>query len=100
MRYFIGNSILAWFISGITLQIYYDRYLIKSLSIGGIFFATIVIIIGSAIIWGAVIIGCSLKLKGTAYYEEISPVLIGGMITHLILIWGPLAGQFMKKKEE
>ena len=56
-------------------------------------------IIGSAIIWGAVILGCSLKLRGTSYYNEISPVLIGGMLTHLVLIWGTLASQ-LKKKEE
>ncbi|MFC2151494.1 hypothetical protein ACFLSE_03125 [Bacteroidota bacterium] len=54
-------------------------------------------IIASAIIWGAVIIGCSLKLRGTTYYQEISPVLIGGMLTHLFFIWGPLVSQFKKK---
>ena len=43
-------------------------------------------IIASAIVWGAVIIGCSLKLKGTPYYDEISPILIGGAIFHLIFI--------------
>ncbi len=57
-------------------------------------------IIGSAIIWGAVIVGCSLKLRGTSCYEEISLVLIGGMLTHLFLIWGPLAAQFKKKEEK
>jgi len=31
-----------------------------------------IFIIASAIIWGAVIIGCSLKLKGTGCYDEIS----------------------------
>lgn len=55
-------------------------------------------IIGSAIIWGAVIIGCSLKLKGTGYYDQISPVLIGGTLAHLLFIWGPLAAQFLKNK--
>lgn len=55
-------------------------------------------IIGSAIIWGAVIIGCSLMLRGTSCYQAISNVLIGGMITHLIFIWGPLASQFKKKE--
>ena len=54
-------------------------------------------IIGSAIIWGAVIIGCSLKLRGTSYYQEISSILYGCMITHLILIWVPLVSQFKKK---
>ncbi|MCK5028349.1 MAG: hypothetical protein KAR57_01855 [Bacteroidales bacterium] len=57
-------------------------------------------IIGSAIIWGAIIVGCSLKLRGTSYYEEISPVLIGGMLTHLFLIWGPLAVQLKKRAKK
>ena len=57
------------------------------------------LIIASAIIWGLVIVGCALKLKGTSYYEEISPVLIGGVITHMVLIWTPLGMQFRKKKE-
>ncbi len=57
-------------------------------------------IISSAIIWGAVIIGCALKLKGTPYYEEISPILIGGVIVHMVLIWIPLGvnlGKLSKK---
>ncbi len=58
------------------------------------------LIITSAIIWGLVIVGCSLKLKGTEYYQEISPILIGGVITHMLLIWTPLGIQFGKKKKE
>lgn len=57
-------------------------------------------IIASAIIWGIVIIGCSLKLKGTTCYDEISLILTGGAGFHLLLIWGPLANQLLKKKEE
>lgn len=57
-------------------------------------------IIASAIIWGAVIIGCSLKLKGMGCYDEISLILSGGAGFHLIFIWGPLAAQLRKKKEE
>ncbi len=38
------------------------------------------IIIASAIIWGAVLIGCSFSLKGTDCYEEIYLILFGGMI--------------------
>lgn len=53
-------------------------------------------IIASAIIWGAVIIGCALKLKGTSCYDEISLILIGGAGAHLILVWGPLGNQFRK----
>ncbi len=58
------------------------------------------LIIASAVIWGAVIIGCALKLKGTPYYEEISPILFGGVICHLLIIWTPLGSQFRKKKKE
>ncbi len=58
------------------------------------------LIIASAIIWGLVIVGCALKLRGTPYYEEISPVLIGGVITHMLLIWAPLGIQLRKKKED
>lgn len=48
--------------------------------------------IASALIWGAVIIGCSWKLKGTGGYDEIQLILYGGVITHLILIGGVIAG--------
>ncbi len=57
-------------------------------------------IIASAIVWGAVIVGCSLKLKGTPYYEEISPILFSGVIIHFILICVPLGIQFKRMKEE
>ena len=57
-------------------------------------------IIASAIIWGAVIIGCSLKLKGTECYDEISNILIAGAGFHLLFLWGPLANQFRKIKRE
>ncbi|PLX23471.1 MAG: hypothetical protein C0597_00955 [Marinilabiliales bacterium] len=53
-------------------------------------------ILGSAIIWAAIIIGCSLKLHGTNCYNEISLILSGGFIGHLVLIWGPVVG-FIKK---
>ena len=54
--------------------------------------------ITSAIIWGIVIIGCSLRLKGTGCYDEISTILYIGVFTHIILIWTPLAIQFKKKR--
>jgi len=57
-------------------------------------------IIASAVVWGAVIMGCALKLKGTSMYEEISLILYGGVIFHLLFIWGPLAAQFKAKKEK
>lgn len=59
-----------------------------------------IFIIASAIIWGAVIIACSLKLKGTGCYDEISYILSAGAGFHLLFIWGPLAIQFKKIKKE
>ncbi len=53
-------------------------------------------ILGSAIIWGAVILGCSFALKGTESYDKIQNILAAGAATHLILIWGPLVGLFLK----
>ncbi|MGD8455125.1 MAG: hypothetical protein PVF83_01985 [Anaerolineales bacterium] len=53
-------------------------------------------ILASAIIWGAVIVGCALKLKGTACYDEISLILIGGAGAHLLFVWAPLGNQFQK----
>ncbi len=65
----------------------------KAITIGGL-------IIGSAIIWGAVIVGSSFALKGTDCYQEIQKILFGGVITHLILIWGPMSAMFAKMKKE
>lgn len=47
-----------------------------------------------------VIIGCSLKLQGTPCYDEINLILSGGVVFHLLFIWGPLGIQFRKNKEE
>lgn len=58
------------------------------------------LIIVSAIIWGAVIVGCSFALKGTECYPEIQNILVGGVISHLILIWGPLGILLKKNKPE
>ena len=57
-------------------------------------------IIGSTILWGAVILGCSFRLKGTGCYDEISNILIMGASFHLLLIWGPLAVQFKKQDKD
>ncbi|MCP4569452.1 MAG: hypothetical protein GY841_17895 [FCB group bacterium] len=59
-----------------------------------------VYIIGSAIIWGAVLLGCSFKLKGTECYQEISYILSAGAGIHLLFIWGPLAAQLKKLYKE
>jgi len=48
-------------------------------------------IIGSAIIWGAVLLGCSFALKGTECYTKIQIILIFGASSHLLFIWGPLS---------
>lgn len=56
-------------------------------------------IIASALVWGAVIIGCSLKLKGTSCYDQISNILIGGSAIHLIVIW-PLVGNLLKNIQD
>jgi len=56
-------------------------------------------IIGSALVWGLVIIGCSFALKGTECYGEIQNILFGGTAIHLILIWGPLAARLKKQGE-
>jgi len=54
-------------------------------------------VIGSAIIWGAAIIGSALKLKGTDCFNEIILILGATAGIHLILIWGPLAAQWKKQ---
>ena len=58
-----------------------------------------IFIISSAIVWGAVIIACASKLKGTSCYDEISLILYGGVIFHLFFIWAPLGAMFRKNKE-
>lgn len=47
------------------------------------------LILGSAIIWAAVIMACSSALKGTECYDKIQNLLAAGVISHLIIIWGP-----------
>jgi len=56
------------------------------------------LIIASAIIWGAVIIGCAFVLKGTPYKEDVNRILYGGVIFHLLFIWNPLEKYFKKDK--
>lgn len=58
------------------------------------------IIIASAIIWGLVMIACSLKLRETDCYNQISLILFGGVFSHLLFIWGPLGVMFGKKKKD
>ena len=46
-----------------------------------------VLIIASAIVWGLVILGCSISLKGTGCYEQISSILFVGAASHLIVVY-------------
>ncbi len=55
------------------------------------------IIITSAIIWGVVIVGCAWVLKGTPFKEQITNILIGGVVCHLLFIWAPIENMFKKK---
>ena len=57
-------------------------------------------ILASAIVWGAVIIGCALVLKGTPFKQDVTNILIGGASFHLLFIWGPLGNLFRKKNVE
>jgi hypothetical protein len=56
-------------------------------------------IIASAIVWGAVIIGCAMVLKGTPYKEDVTYILYAGTVIHLIFIWGTLATQLKELKK-
>ncbi|MFO7843394.1 MAG: hypothetical protein R6V16_06245 [Bacteroidales bacterium] len=58
-----------------------------------------VLIIASTIIWGAVIIGCALKLKGTSFSKEINLILFFGMLAHLLFVWAPLKQLYKKEKK-
>lgn len=53
------------------------------------------LIIGSAIIWGVVIIACALALRGTGHFSRVSYLLVIGVIAHFLLVWIPLG----KKKQ-
>ena len=57
-------------------------------------------IIGSAILWGVVMLGCAFALKGTDGYLKIQLILGGGAVAHLLFIWVPLGAQFAKKNKE
>jgi len=57
-------------------------------------------ILGSAIIWGAVILGTGFILKGTPYKDEVIRTIAAGSGFHLILIWGPLSSMSILKKKD
>ena len=56
------------------------------------------LIIGSAIIWGAVIIGSAVILKGTPYKEQMIRLIWGGTMFHFLFIWAPLGTLFKSDK--
>ncbi|MCK4696656.1 MAG: hypothetical protein KAT74_12880 [Candidatus Cloacimonetes bacterium] len=56
-------------------------------------------IILSAIIWGAVIIGTSIVLKGTPFKDEIINIISGASVVHLLFIWAPIGIIFKKEKK-
>lgn len=58
------------------------------------------LIIASAIIWGAVMIGSALVLKGTPYKEEVNRIILYGVIFHFLFIWTPLGTLFKNKKQD
>ncbi|PLW94759.1 MAG: hypothetical protein C0592_01860 [Marinilabiliales bacterium] len=55
-------------------------------------------IIGSAIIWGATILGGALILKEN--FKQVSVIFSSAAAIHLIIIWVPLAAQLKKQREE
>ncbi|MDP8208078.1 MAG: hypothetical protein P9L92_15545 [Candidatus Electryonea clarkiae] len=57
------------------------------------------IIIANAIIWGFVMIACSLALKGTEAFKEIQFILSGGATMSLIIV-GLGIIPFKKKNED
>ena len=56
-------------------------------------------ILTSAIVWGLVIVGCSVSLKETDCYERISALLFGGAASHLIVVY-PLLINRLRRYEK
>lgn len=44
------------------------------------------VVVANAIVWGAVIIGCSLALKGTGAYKEIQTILAVGAVASMSVV--------------
>jgi hypothetical protein len=57
-------------------------------------------ILGSAIIWGATIVGASLMMPGFENKARVLSLLGSGAGVHLILVWGPLAAALKKLRAE
>lgn len=58
------------------------------------------IIIISALIWGAIIVWCAYELKGTEYKDKITHIISGGAIMHFITVWAPIGLLAAKQKKE
>ncbi len=58
------------------------------------------LIIASAIIWGAVMIGSALILKDTPCKEQVNRLVMFGAVFHLLFIWAPLGSMFKNKKQD
>lgn len=59
-----------------------------------------IFIIASAIIFGLLLLMCSIKLKGTDCYQTISTILSMGFVAHLLFIWGPLTAIVKRQKRK
>lgn len=57
------------------------------------------VILASAIVWGAVLIGSSIILKGTPYKVQMFNILLGGIAVHMLFIWAPLGRQLRSKEK-
>ncbi|KPL13621.1 MAG: hypothetical protein AMS26_13605 [Bacteroides sp. SM23_62] len=58
------------------------------------------LIIASAIVWAAVILGCAMVLKDSPYKDEINRIIVGVMLFHLLFIWAPLGSELRKRNKE
>ncbi len=57
-------------------------------------------IISSAIIWGAVLIYVAYILKGTDFKNDVTGIIAGGIIFHLLFLWIPLGKQLQSKNND
>lgn len=46
----------------------------------------VAVVLTNAILWGFVMIGCSLVLKGTGAYKEIQMILAGGAVASMSVV--------------
>jgi len=58
------------------------------------------IIILSAVIWGSLMIGASIVLKGTEFKEDVTRIVQSGAAAHLLFIWAPLGIIHSKERKK